>query len=125
MKLSLETLPKFNLQKIFKAIDLNNYNFIDKQQIKKFLYNQGFKKLTENTRAINSIVKRLNKYRRLKISFQDFAEQMSPSLTSDFIGSSGIGDPISIQNKVQMHETSKDVFSTSPYRVKKTKVDIQ
>ena len=96
MKLSLETLPKFNLQKIFKAIDLNNYNFIDKQQIKKFMFNQGFKKLTENTRAINSIVKRLNKYRRLKISFQDFAEQMSPSLTSNFIGSSG--DPISIQN---------------------------
>ena len=124
MKLSLETLPKFNLQKIFKAIDLNNYNFIDKQQIKKFMYNQGFKKLTENTRAINSIVKRLNKYRRLKISFQDFAEQMSPSLTSNFIGCSS-GDPISIQNKVQMHETSKDVFSTSPFRVKKSKVDIQ
>jgi hypothetical protein len=50
------------------------------------MYNQGFKKLTENNRAINSIVKRLNKYRRLKINFQDFAEQMSPSLTSDFTG---------------------------------------
>ena len=69
MKLGLETLPRFNLQKIFKAIDLNNYNFIDKCQIKKFMHKQGFKKITENTRAMNSIVKRLNKYRRVKISF--------------------------------------------------------
>ena len=37
MKSELERLPQFNLQKIFKFIDVNNYNFIDEAQIKKFL----------------------------------------------------------------------------------------
>jgi len=37
MKMELERLPLYGLQTLFKFIDLNNYNFIDENQIKKFL----------------------------------------------------------------------------------------
>ena len=125
MKLELERLPQFNLQKIFKFIDVNNYNFIDANQIKGFLKKQGYKKLTENNRAINSILRRLNKYRLLKVSFVDFTEAMSPIATNLNIDKF---DPrlenftsdyhISASNKMMQQSLCQEILQTSPFRMK-------
>ena len=86
LKIEIEKLPEFNLQLLFKFMDLNNYNFIDETQIKKFLTSQRFKDIIKNTRAINSILRRMNKYRKLKVTFSDFAEFLSPMASNCVIG---------------------------------------
>ena len=86
LKMELERLPEYGLSILFKFIDVNNYNYIDENQIKRFLGGQGFKKITTNKVAILSILKRLNKQRKLKVSFNDFSEAISPQSSNLFVG---------------------------------------
>lgn len=86
---------------------------------------QGYKKLTENKRAINSILRRLNKYRLLKVSFVDFTEAMSPIATNLNIDKF---DPrlenftseyhISASNKMMQQQLYTEIHQTSPFRMK-------
>mgnify|MGYP006105319837 CR=1 FL=1 len=86
---------------------------------------QGYKKLTENNRAVNSILRRLNKYRLLKVSFVDFTEALSPIATNLNIDKF---DPrlenftseyhISASNKMMQEQLYQEIHHTSPFRMK-------
>ena len=62
MKVELERLPFFNFKQLFNYIDLSNYKYIDANQVKMFLKKQGYKDLVQNNRAINSVIRRIQKH---------------------------------------------------------------
>ena len=88
----------------------------------------SYKKLSGDQRAINSILRRLNKYHQLKVSFSDFSESITPVASDlllgklDPINNGFVSDfPISPANRIIQNEALKDVFATSPFRTKNKK----
>lgn len=80
MKIELERLPTFKFKTLFEYVDLSNYKYLDSNQIKHFLKRQGYKDLIKNNRAINSVIRRLQRHpgNEKIIYFEHFTLGLSP-----------------------------------------------
>jgi len=79
MKRSLESSYDFSVRAAFKAIDDWNYNFIDKQNLKRFLRSMGH---LASKQEIVAILRRLDLDGDAKINLQEFGEAIKTQLAS-------------------------------------------
>jgi hypothetical protein len=79
MKRSLESSYDFSVKAAFKAIDDWNYNFIDKQNLKRFLRSMGH---LASKQEIVAILRRLDLDGDAKINLQEFGEAIKTQLAS-------------------------------------------
>jgi hypothetical protein len=79
IKRSLESSYDFSVRAAFKAIDDWNYNYIDKQNLKRFLRSMGH---LASKQEIVAILRRLDLDGDAKINLQEFGEAIKTQLAT-------------------------------------------
>jgi len=79
IKRSLESSYDFSVRAAFKAVDDWNYNYIDKQNLKRFLRSMGH---LASKAEIVAILRRLDLDGDAKINLQEFGEAIKTQLAS-------------------------------------------
>mmetsp|Transcript_1336 Transcript_1336/g.1732 ORF Transcript_1336/g.1732 Transcript_1336/m.1732 type:complete len:95 (-) Transcript_1336:376-660(-) len=87
IKRSLESSYDFSVRAAFKAIDDWNYNYIDKQNLKRFLRSMGH---LASKQEIVAILRRFDLDGDAKINMQEFGEAIKTQLAAS--------NPIKLRN---------------------------
>ena len=76
-------MPCFDLQAVFKFIDTENLNYIERASIRAFLKQQGIGRFFDKDQTVDYIFNRLNKYslHPKRIGYPCFSEVLTPHAT--------------------------------------------